>query len=53
MAAKKAKPRENLTEQLVVRVKPSTRVRLEKLAEAHQLRGVGEAVRRVLEVGWV
>jgi hypothetical protein len=52
MAAKKKKTRENLTDQLVVRVKPSTRVKLEQLAERHQLRGVGEAVRRVLEVGW-
>jgi hypothetical protein len=52
MAAKKTKTRENLSDQLVVRVKPSTRARLEKLAERHQLRGIGEAVRRVLEVGW-
>ena len=57
MAAEKKKrvhkPRENLTAQIVIRVKPSVRERLEALAERKHLRGVGEAVRYVLDTcGW-
>lgn len=45
------KPRENYSAQIVVRVKPSTRERLDALAERKHFRGIGEAVRHVLETG--
>jgi hypothetical protein len=57
MAAKKKRARtpqrrETLSNQIVVRVAPSMRVRLEKHATRYGLRGVGEAVRSVLADGW-
>lgn len=57
MAAKKKRARttrrrETLSDQIVVRVAPSMRVRLERHATRNGMRGVGEAVRSVLDSGW-
>jgi len=41
--------RENLTAQIVFRATPTLRERLEAYAEKHALRGLGDAVRVVLE----
>jgi hypothetical protein len=47
---KKSTPKyERLSDQIVVRVKPSTRVRLEAHAKKEGLRGVGEVVRELIE----
>lgn len=57
MATKKKTPTDaaigsrggRLTDQIAVRIKPAMRAKLTRYASKHELRGVGEAIRHVLD----